>query len=55
MLFFKTVSARTLILSKKNKHFSVFEPSNIHNESKEANKSHFIYYAPYIYAERSNI
>ena len=40
---------------KKTKHFSIFEPLNIHNESKEVKKSHFIYYAPYIYMKRSNI
>ena len=54
-LFQNCVCSNALILSKKTKHFSIFEPLNIHNESKEVKKSHFIYYAPYIYMKRSNI
>ena len=54
-LFQNCVYSKALILSKKPKHFSIFAPLNIHNVSKEVNKSHFIYYAPYIYVKRSNI
>ena len=54
-LFQNCVCSNALILSKKTKHFSIFEPLNIYNESKEVNKSHFMYYAPYIYVKISNI
>ena len=38
MPIFKTVSSNALILSKKPKHFSIFRPINIQNESKKFKK-----------------
>ena len=51
-LFQNCVCSNALILSKRPQAFSIFEPLNIHNESKEVNKSHFIYYTPYIYVKK---